>query len=1086
MKFILQVTFENFYQELLLNIQEYVDMFGDYVSPNNSCIQSLSCCYNGDTLYTKTPQTRLEEFRNDMILLTLEDILQIPLFFDPNKGKSIDNVEQYVSSELYQKYITTEKNVDPVFHFVFYLSLTDKDVVNNIEKFLSQLPDNLPFVVDFIGLPNEVSRLFKNEVFDKSNTYMMAKNLSSLIALKDKMSNDSCKDIVINNIYIIQNINEINHAQQLSLEKLSKLFGNLLLAFIEGYDHISDQRLIDPITTFGIETFEIDKYAILNNWAFNIFKKLCGDVIGDAENEKIVDKDKVDTLFKDILEEEKKGLEQINTLPDNQVQSFLKEWKEEFKKKVLDIIIDAKLTNAEKDLLLSYFQSLSSRDLIRLEDFDFDKLSLFDSLYIPYIDQTIDKDNPYIKLKDTILQIQQLKKDMEKRQQRIDETYRVIDKNYHRDGKWTNEGYQIGNDIFRIHKEDLIGEIDSNDYLLSEYEPDCTTILPQDADLKSYFPPIKNQGSQGACASFSLTSVFEYFLSNEAHQYEDMSEAYVYYNARAISGNTNIDNGATLHDVIHGMADKGVCIEELCKYNPATFDEKPSEKAYEDGETRRVTTAKTVPVNVDVIKSAINEGYPVVGCFKIFKSLQNNTSGYVPMPTDAERKDDDGFHAMVICGYNDNHGHFIVRNSWGTGFGDNGYCYLPYSYVRDKDLTRYAVAITGIDAKEFIKHNPEKNDFNFNEQDKNIQYAILINMLKEDEHKLEEDRKRTKELVNELRKLIDTIKSKDDVDTLQKESDDQIELLNKKIFQLEKQIDQVSIWDNHLIHIVHGCILFIAIVAIVIGAYKEQQTFWVSGIVASTISLISWITMALLSKRGAKKSIRQEIDSNNQKKIQLSSIVDEKVKFRDRVIQILDAIGDIDADSIFNRDLLNIIISSLNDCYKQLSHYLANNYPAQDNNENVIVFPEWFDAISKEIKIVDFLRRLMTNPDGKDIKKILYTIQKEILERLNSLFDKDINNLYEGGNSPLWKSFIKDVSDSKVYAQIDEVAFNNNPERAQRKQCSYFLSNLDNVVNLSVPKTDIISQSRNRFIFIKLKKVTIDELVLFKNCTDKS
>lgn len=1079
MKFLFQIAFENCFQELLIKVQDFVKKYGDYLSPYNSCIQSLSCCYDGDLLYVKAPQTRLEEFGNEMILLTLENILQTPLFFDPNRGESIENVEQYISSELYQTYITKEKSVDPEFHFVFYMSLTDKEVVSNIERLLSQLPKNLPFVVDIIGLPNEVSRLFKRELFDKSDIITMAENLSSLVTIKNNMSLDNEKqNIVINNIYFIQSVNEIHHAQQFSLEKLSKLFGNLMLAFLEGYDHISDQRLKDPITTFGIETFEIDKYSIINNWAINIFKKLCGDVIGNVENEKKVDKDKVDTIFKEILEEEKKGLEQINTLPENQVQSFLKEWKDGFKKIVLDKIIDAKLTNAEKNLLLSYFQNISNRDLIRLEEFDFDKLSLFDSLYIPYIDQTTDKENPYIKLQYTILQIQQLKKDMEKRKQRRDDTYKVIDKNYRRDGRWTDEGYQIGDDIFRIHKEDLIGEIDPNDDLLSEYEADSTKALPHNADLKSYFPPIKNQGSQGACASFSLTSVFEYFLSNEARKYEDMSEAFVYYNARAINGKTNTDNGATLHDVIRGMADKGVCIEELCKYDPSKFAEKPSKEAYEDGETRKVSSAKTVPVNVDIIKSAINEGYPVVGCFKIFKSLQNNTSGYVPMPSEEERNDDDGYHAMVICGYNDKHAHFIVRNSWGTGFGDNGYCYLPYSYVRDNDLTRYAVAITGIDAKEFIKHNPENDDFDFNEQDKNIQYAILINMLKEDEYKLNEDRNKAKELVKELRKLIDEIRSKDDVDTLQKEVDEQTVLLDKKNYEHEKQIEKVSIWDNRLIHVVHGCILLLSLVATSIGIYNEQQMIWVSGIVASLIALLSWITMAVLSKKNAQKSIRQAIESNDQKKTQLLKNIDEKNKLRDKVIQILDAIGDIDSDSRFNSELLNLIISTLNECHKQISNYLKKHYPSQ--KEDVIVFPEWFGEISKDIKINDFFRRLMTNPEGKDINKILNIIQKEILEKLNSLFDKDINCLYEGGNSPLWKSFVGDVVDSKVYAQIDDVAFNKDPERAKRKQCSYFLSNLDNVANLIVPKTDIKSKSKNRFIFIKVKKVTINELIIFK------
>ena len=47
-----------------------------------------------------------------------------------------------------------------------------------------------------------------------------------------------------------------------------------------------------------------------------------------------------------------------------------------------------------------------------------------------------------------------------------------------------------------------------------------------------------------------------------------------------------------------------------------------------------------------------------------------------------------GGHAMLVVGYDrtgkDEHGggHIIVKNSWGTAWGDNGYTKLTYDYVR--------------------------------------------------------------------------------------------------------------------------------------------------------------------------------------------------------------------------------------------------------------------------------------------------------------------------------------------------------------------------------------------------------------------
>jgi C1A family cysteine protease len=45
-----------------------------------------------------------------------------------------------------------------------------------------------------------------------------------------------------------------------------------------------------------------------------------------------------------------------------------------------------------------------------------------------------------------------------------------------------------------------------------------------------------------------------------------------------------------------------------------------------------------------------------------------------------------GGHAVVGVGYDDSEQWFIVRNSWGTQWGMDGYFTLPYSYVTDSDL----------------------------------------------------------------------------------------------------------------------------------------------------------------------------------------------------------------------------------------------------------------------------------------------------------------------------------------------------------------------------------------------------------------
>lgn len=1077
MKFILQITFEDCYQELLLAIQEHVNKYGDYMSPYYSCIQSLCCEYDGSTLYAKLPSSRKEEYLNELLVLTLETITQIPLFFNPNKGAKIDNVERFISAEIYQEYINAERNVDAELHFVFYTSLTNVKFVNDIKTFLSQLPINLPFVIDVVTLPNDISCLFKPEALLNSDIPLMKNNLSSLIEVKT--SADKFENIKFNNIYFLQNINENNHAQQFDLDKLTDLLGNLILTLIEGYDDITDCRLIDPVTTFNINSFSIDKYDIINNWSINILKKLCDSIIGGANSNQSIDRKKVDIIFKEILDDERQSLENIYSQPSSNIQLLLNDWKDKLKEKILDKIIGAGLNNAEKDLLLSYFQNITNRDLIQLEEYDFDKLSLFDSLYISHLDQS-DTNNPYSKIREIILQIQKLKKEMKERQARILDTRELIDKNYFKDGKWTDDGYQIGDDIFRIHKHDGKDSISSDDELFTEYETSSLlTELPKNADLKAFFPPIKNQKNQGACSSFSLTAAFEYLLSNEMSKVEDMSEAYVYYNGRAVSGKTDVDDGANLYDVIKGMADKGVCIEELCKYNPSVYDEEPSPEAYADGKNRVVTSAKRVPVDVNTIKAVLSDGYPVVGCFRVFESWQNNTNGFIPMPSDKERQNEkEGFHAMVICGYNDKHGHFIVRNSWGTKFGDKGYCYLPYSYIRDSDLTRYAVAITGINARNFIKPEPKDDDFDFYKKDKNIQYAILLNLIKEDEYKLDIERKKVKQLVNDLRKLIDEIKSKEDLQNEEKQNSIRVDRLTEDNKNLEIEKNEISIWDNKLSHIIHTAILLVSLILIALGYFKQQDGWWIIGACILGGDIISWVVTTIIYKRRKLQAIERRISNNKETISLLQDRSAHTHELRDKLISILDAIGDIDEHSGLNREILNCIIRTLNDCYDEIERYLKDNQLADDAE---ILYPDWFKEIEKYVKIPNFLKRLLINPAGRNIKKILGEIQREILNALNTNFKKEINELYDNGNGVEWNNFVEKIYHTTVCAQINDVAFNKDPERAKRKQCSYFLSDLNENVNLGVNKTDIISESKNRYLFIKIKKVKVEELLLFQS-----
>ena len=264
-----------------------------------------------------------------------------------------------------------------------------------------------------------------------------------------------------------------------------------------------------------------------------------------------------------------------------------------------------------------------------------------------------------------------------------------------------------------------------------DYVP-CENRLTK-VDLRPYFTPIKDQGQLGACATFTMVGIFEYILKKNRALDNDLSEAFVYYHAHNREKSPN-DEGTSLYSNIVALETEGVCTEALCPYNDQETVT-PSAEAAADAIQRRVRKALNVRKDLKHIKSAIAQGYPVAASLQIFDSFQP-IDGFIMRPTEEEIEANQcGNHAMVLCGYSDDERVFIVRNSWGTHFGDNGYCYLPYSYV--EDFLNVACIVTEINMENIhVEGNDTKTTLSFDMSNNRIKTAILRNLIDEEKHRL--------------------------------------------------------------------------------------------------------------------------------------------------------------------------------------------------------------------------------------------------------------------------------------------------------------------------------------------------------------
>jgi hypothetical protein len=89
------------------------------------------------------------------------------------------------------------------------------------------------------------------------------------------------------------------------------------------------------------------------------------------------------------------------------------------------------------------------------------------------------------------------------------------------------------------------------------------------------------------------------------------------------------------------------------------------------------STSGTASVRVEDIKNALYTYGPVVATMYVYNDFYSYRSGVYSYTTGSYL----GAHAVLVVGYDDVNQCFIVKNSWGTGWGEAGYFMIAYSEV---------------------------------------------------------------------------------------------------------------------------------------------------------------------------------------------------------------------------------------------------------------------------------------------------------------------------------------------------------------------------------------------------------------------
>ncbi len=219
------------------------------------------------------------------------------------------------------------------------------------------------------------------------------------------------------------------------------------------------------------------------------------------------------------------------------------------------------------------------------------------------------------------------------------------------------------------------------------------------ADFPAYFnwndegfiTPVKNQGSCGSCWAFGILAVMEAQIMIQLDNPDlgiDLSEQDLVscFDTGASYGGCK---GNYLHNTCNYLKSSGVAEEDCFKY--VAYEKSCSLKCNEPQmlhlETwnflqytythkvrwrysNGVTLSYTLPIpSVETIKAAVQEG-PVVTTMAVFSDFYYYRSGVYSPNGSASFQ---GLHAIAIVGWDDSDSSWICKNSWGTGWGDNGY-----------------------------------------------------------------------------------------------------------------------------------------------------------------------------------------------------------------------------------------------------------------------------------------------------------------------------------------------------------------------------------------------------------------------------
>ena len=284
---------------------------------------------------------------------------------------------------------------------------------------------------------------------------------------------------------------------------------------------------------------------------------------------------------------------------------------------------------------------------------------------------------------------------------------------------------QFENNIAKNPQNSLFMCLEDQLILEKPFSQDQLADLPSKYDLRDYglVTSIKDQGGSGACWAFTTLAAMEsYLLKYENVSYDfsenNMKNLMGYY---GLNGTDWADGGNHFMSLAYLLRWSGPIDEALDPFDDTSHSSKSNLNL-----TKHVQDVLYIPVrlnylDIDQIKAALMKYGALYTTIHADDTFQYVPDYYLDVISVSN-------HAVTIIGWDDNYsadnfvvkppgdGAFLIKNSWGTNYGHEGYWYISYY---DKSFAGY-----GLDCISAMAFTNIENVTNYKT---NYQYDILGN-----------------------------------------------------------------------------------------------------------------------------------------------------------------------------------------------------------------------------------------------------------------------------------------------------------------------------------------------------------------------